>query len=470
MFKGLGLLLLLILSSFGVYTIISKLKTSKKSLFDLGVVIPKILIPKNLDTTTWSTIAVDQYTQNEEYWQNVSTIVGEKPSAFKITFPEIYLKEDDNARQQRITNIHQQMTNYLNEGIFEEAREEFVYLERTTRYGRVRHGLNIAIDLERYEYKPFSQALIRSTEATIESRLPTRVAIRKDAPIEIPHIMVLVNDPDHKLIEGLGEIVKSNKPLYQGDLMLNSGSVQGWSVSSKDDLEYFRANLEKLAKSNTQKDGSIFLFAVGDGNHSLATAKATWEQFKKDHPGITDGNLRYALIEIVNIYDSGLTFEPIHRVLMNINSEKFVNFMKEKLDGTLETLASFEDLKNKIENSKSDLGFIYKKDGNEQFILLKTNIKELLISQLQPAIDDYLAKEETTGQIDFIHGADEIYNLGQKDGYTSVYLPAVDKESFFATISEKGPLPRKSFSMGEADEKKFYLECREIKIYLINIF
>lgn len=253
----------------------------------------------------------------------------------------------------------------MNEGIFEEAREEFVYLERTTRYGRVRHGLNIAIDLERYEYKPFSQALIRSTEATIESRLPTRVAIRKDAPIEIPHIMVLVNDPDHKLIEGLGERVKSNKPLYQGDLMLNSGSVQGWSVSSKDDLEYFRANLEKLAKSNTQKDGSIFLFAVGDGNHSLATAKDTWEQFKKDHPGITDGNLRYALIEIVNIYDSGLTFEPIHRVLMNINSEKFVNFMKEKLDGTLETLASFEDLKNKIENSKSDLGFIYKKDGNE---------------------------------------------------------------------------------------------------------
>lgn len=304
MFKGLGLLLLLILSSFGVYTIISKLKTSKKSLFDLGVVIPKILIPKNLDTTTWSTIAVDQYTQNEEYWQNVSTIVGEKPSAFKITFPEIYLKEDDNARQQRITNIHQQMTNYLNDGIFEEAREEFVYLERTTRYGRVRHGLNIAIDLERYEYKPFSQALIRSTEATIESRLPTRVAIRKDAPIEIPHIMVLVNDPDHKLIEGLGERVKSNKPLYQGDLMLNSGSVKGWSVSSKDDLEYFRANLEKLAKSNTQKDGSIFLFAVGDGNHSLATAKATWEQFKKDHPGITDGNLRYALIEILNIYDS----------------------------------------------------------------------------------------------------------------------------------------------------------------------
>lgn len=149
---------------------------------------------------------------------------------------------------------------------------------------------------------------------------------------------------------------------------------------------------------------------------------------------------------------------------MNVNSEKFVNFMKDKLDGTLETLTSFEDLKNKIENSKSDLGFIYKKDGNEQFILLKTNIKELLISQLQSAIDDYLEKEETTGQIDFIHGADEIYNLGQKDGYTSVYLPAVDKESFFATISEKGPLPRKSFSMGEADEKKFYLECREIKI------
>ena len=337
----------------------------------------------------------------------------------------------------------------------------FIY-ERTTKYGRIRHGLIIAIDLEAYEWKPFSTALIRATEATIETRLPPRIEIRKDAIIEVPHIMVLVNDPDNILIDGVGKRVTGNKPLYEGNLMLDSGSIKGWSVNSKDNIEYFRKSLQKIAKINTQKDGSIFLLAVGDGNHSLATAKATWEQYKKDHPGITDSNLRYAMIEIINIYDEGLTFEPIHRILFDINSEDFVNFIKDKLGATIENLNNFEDFKSKIDSSKSAFGVIYQKNGETEFVYMKTNINELLISQMQPAIDEFLTSVNKTSNIDFIHGADSILTLGNKEGNTAVYLPSIDKYSFFSTISERGLLPRKAFSMGEADEKRFYLECRKI--------
>jgi len=431
-----------------------------KTLGELGVKIPKILLPKDLDIKTWATIACDQYTQDKNYWQQVYSIVGLKPSTVKITFPEVYLGEP--GRQERIQNIKKEMQSYIDKKIFDSPQEEGVYLERTTKYGRVRHGLVVAIDLDTYEWKPFSKALIRATEATIVERIPPRMEIRKEAIIETPHIMLLVNDPNHSLVEGLGERVKKNKPLYEGELMMNSGSVKGWAVSSEYDIEYLRATLQKLAEANTEKDGSTFLFAVGDGNHSLATAKATWEDYKKNHPDIKNCNMKYALIEIVNIYDTGLTFEPIHRVLFDIDSEGLMNFIGDKLGGKKEQLSSFDDLKKKIDNSKSDFGFIFEKNGKTEFVFMKTEIKELPISQLQPAIDQFLLNCNKKGSIDFIHGADELLRLGSQKGITAIYLPPIDKDSFFATINGKGPLPRKSFSMGEADEKRFYLECRQI--------
>ena len=431
-----------------------------KTLGELGVKIPKILLPKDLDIKTWATIACDQYTQDKNYWQQVYSIVGLKPSTVKITFPEVYLGEP--GRQERIQNIKKEMQSYIDKKIFDSPQEEGVYLERTTKYGRVRHGLVVAIDLDTYEWKPFSKALIRATEATIVERIPPRMEIRKEAIIETPHIMLLVNDPNHSLVEGLGERVKKNKPLYEGELMMNSGSVKGWAVSSEYDIEYLRSTLQKLAEANTEKDGSIFLFAVGDGNHSLATAKATWEDYKKNHPDIKNCNMKYALIEIVNIYDTGLTFEPIHRVLFDIDSEGLMNFIGDKLGGKKEQLSSFDDLKKKIDNSKSDFGFIFEKNGKTEFVFMKTEIKELPISQLQPAIDQFLLNCNKKGSIDFIHGADELLRLGSQKGITAIYLPPIDKDSFFATINGKGPLPRKSFSMGEADEKRFYLECRQI--------
>ena len=431
-----------------------------KTLGQLGVKLPKILLPKILDIKTWATIACDQYTQDKDYWKQVYSIVGSKPSTVKITFPEVYLEEP--GRQERIQNIKKEMKAYINQGIFASLEEEFVYLERTTRYGRVRHGLVVAVDLDTYEWKPFSKALIRATEATIVERIPPRMEIRKEAIIETPHIMLLVNDPNRKLVEGLGHRVKKNKPIYQGDLMMNSGSVKGWSVSNEYDIEYFRVSLQRLAEDNTQMDGSIFLFAVGDGNHSLATAKATWEEYKKNHPGIRNCNMKYALVEIVNIYDTGLTFEPIHRVLFDINPKALIDFIGGNLGGNIEYLNTFEELKNRVDNSKSDFGFIFEENKKPNFVFMKTNIKELPISQLQPAIDQFLISCNKKGSIDFIHGADELLRLGSQRGITAIYLPPIDKDSFFGTISGKGPLPRKSFSMGEADEKRFYLECRQI--------
>lgn len=434
-----------------------------KTFSEMGVKIPEILLPKNLDVSTWSVVACDQYTQDREYWKNVEKTAAGKPSTLNIILPEVYLNDAD--KSSRIEKIRGTMKNYIESGIFADAQEEFIYVERKTAYGRVRHGLVCTIDLETYEWKPFSKALIRATEATIVERIPPRMEIRKGAPLETPHIMLLVNDPNHSLVEGTGEKVKSQAPVYSGNLMQNSGSISGWKVCGEENLEYVRSTLESLAESNTAEDGSIFLFAVGDGNHSLATAKAVWDEYKKEHPEETESRVRYALVEIVNIYDTGLTFEPIHRVIFDVVAEKLIADTAEKLNGKTENLASPEELEKAVKNSKADFGFVYLKDGKQVYTLLKTDITDLAVSRLQPALDEFLKAEKANGtkaEIDYIHGAQEVFRLGAKENATGILLPPVAKDSFFATINGRGPLPRKSFSMGEADEKRFYLECRKL--------
>lgn len=434
-----------------------------KTFCEMGVKIPEILLPKNLDVSTWSVVACDQYTQDREYWKNVEKTAAGKPSTLNIILPEVYLNDAD--KSIRIEKIRETMKNYIESGIFADAQEEFIYVERKTAYGRVRHGLVCTIDLETYEWKPFSKALIRATEATIVERIPPRMEIRKGAPLETPHIMLLVNDPNHSLVEETGEKVKSQAPVYSGNLMQNSGSISGWKVCGEENLEYVRSTLESLAESNTAEDGSIFLFAVGDGNHSLATAKAVWDEYKKEHPEDTESRVRYALVEIVNIYDTGLTFEPIHRVIFDVDAEKLIADTAEKLNGKTENLASPEELEKAVKNSKADFGFVYLKDGKQVYTLLKTDITDLAVSRLQPALDEFLKAKKANGtkaEIDYIHGAQEVFRLGAKENATGILLPPVAKDSFFATINGRGPLPRKSFSMGEADEKRFYLECRKL--------
>lgn len=433
-----------------------------KKLEDLGLRIPEILLPKNIDLSTWSVIACDQYTQDKDYWKNVEEKAGNKPSTLNLILPEVYLGSPDKA--DRIKKIRQSMKEYLDTGVFADAKKCFIYLERKTAFGRTRKGLVAQIDLETYEWKPFSKANIRATEATIVERIPPRMEIRKGAPLELPHIMLLVNDKDDLLV-GANKPTDGRAPIYDGDLMANGGHITGWALESKADIEGVEKALNLIAEKNASPDGSTFLFAVGDGNHSLATAKAVWDEYKKEHPEDKDSPVRYALIEIVNIYDTGLTFEPIHRVIFNIDNEALIKKLAEKLNGNIKALDDADKVIKAVKDSWANFGFFYlDSEGKQKNVLLETKIKELAVARLQPEIDAFLKElqDQSKAEIDYIHGTDEVLKLGTKENSIGILLPPIAKDSFFETINGRGPLPRKSFSMGEADEKRFYLECRRL--------
>ncbi|MBR6080611.1 MAG: DUF1015 domain-containing protein [Treponema sp.] len=441
-----------------------------KDFSEFGIELPEILLPAKKDLSSWSVIACDQYTQDLDYWKKVADRVGKNPSTLNLILPEVYLSSPD--RKERIEKIRGDMEKYLSDGTFAPAEKEFVYVERTTAYGRVRKGLVVALDLESYEWKPMSRALVRATEATIVERIPPRKEIRRGAPVESPHIMLLVNDPGHILIEAAGLLAKKSSPIYDGDLMMDAGHISGWSVKSDEALEKIHSALESLKKSGSESDGSAFMFAVGDGNHSLATAKAVWDEYKKElsEKGLSPDEIkkspvRYALVELVNIYDEGLTFEPIHRVMFGGDSGELVSFVQKNLGGTVSECESEKELDDRVKKSSAAFGFVFTSEGKNRYVCLETSVKELAVSRLQPVLDDYIMEEKKSGReigIDYIHGSDEVFRLGKKDGAISILLPPIAKDSFFATIGTRGPLPRKSFSMGEASEKRFYLECRKL--------
>ena len=430
--------------------------------------VPEILLPSDKsDLSRWAVIACDQYTQDKEYWKRAASRAGKSPSALNIILPEVYLEES--GRAERLEKIRSTMKEYIGEtgkGVFAPPVHGFVYIERKTAYGRMRKGLVVAIDLDSYEWKPDSKALIRATEATIVDRIPPRMEIRRGAPLEAPHIMLLVNDPGKTLVEATGSRVRKGEPLYSTKLEPDSGSITGWQVSSDVDLTFAAEAVSALAHANTAKDGSCFLFAVGDGNHSLATAKAVWDEFRKTHEGAaTAGKMdlqnhpaRYALVEIVNLYDDGLTFEPIHRVLFGTDSATVSSYLARTLGGTMHAAKSEAELETIVsEKNETRFGFV----GDGKLSYLDTSDPALAVSRLQPALDRFLA-ENPGVKIDYIHGSEEVFRLGREKGAVSILLPPVEKDSFFTTIAAGGPLPRKSFSMGEASEKRFYLECRKL--------
>ena len=304
--------------------------------------IPTILLPaKNIDLTAWSVIACDQYTQDTEYWQKAADIAKNVPSTLHMILPEVYLNTlPEDQRKHAIAQIQSTMKTYLADSIFAEPVHSMLYIERKTAYNRLRKGIVTAIDLEKYDWRPTAKAEIRATEATIVDRIPPRMEIRKGAALEMPHIMLLVNDPTRLLIEKIGTALHTAKtePLYTAPLMMNAGSITGWAIPSgySGDIE---TALEQLYTANTGTDGSVFMFAVGDGNHSLATAKAVWDAYKEQCGGVKqqDGTvslpkelehslLRYALVEIVNLYDEGLTFEAIHRVIFGADAQDLISF------------------------------------------------------------------------------------------------------------------------------------------------
>ena len=442
-----------------------------KNIEDFGLSIPEILLPKNIDVSSWSVIACDQYTQDLDYWKRAEAAAAGKPSTLNLILPEVYLAAPDKA--QRIEKIRKTMTEYLEGDVFESPRKSMIYIERKTAFGRTRKGLVAQIDLETYEWKPFSKANIRATEATIVERIPPRMEIRRGAPLELPHIMLLVDDKEDLLVGGTGNAVKSKAPIYDGPLMCNGGSITGWTVESESEISRVTEALSKIADKNRAADGSIFLFAVGDGNHSLATAKAVWDEHKAalTAKGASEAELRgcpvrYALVEIVNIYDKGLTFEPIHRVIFDCDVKSLILYLADKLEGHVSEINSASELEAAVKASAANFGFAYKSDKAQKYILLKTDIKELAVARLQPEIDAFLKSatklDGKAPEIDYIHGSEEVLKLGERENAAGILLPPIAKDSFFETINGRGPLPRKSFSMGEADEKRFYLECRKL--------
>src|SRR5512139_3242770 len=296
---------------------------------DLGIQIPQVHLPQpGTDLTKWAVIACDQFTSQPEYWNEVEKIVGEAPSTLKLTFPEVYLEKPGG--EERIGSIQATMHKYMDEGVLQ-PYDGMVYVERTVD-GKTRKGIVLALDLEAYDYNKGSSSLIRATEGTIVDRLPPRIKIREGATIELPHILVLIDDPNRTVIEPVGAAKSELQKLYDFDLMFDSGHLAGYAVNQEFEDQVVNA-LRGLAQPETfatkygiDKNQPVLLFAMGDGNHSLATAKAICEKIKPqvgmDHPA------RYALVEIENVHDDGLEFEPIHRVLFGLKKDLFAELEK----------------------------------------------------------------------------------------------------------------------------------------------
>lgn len=409
-----------------------------------------ILLPKNADMSKWSVVACDQYTSEPEYWNEVKEIVGDSPSTLNLTLPEIYL-EDANVAD-RINSINKNMETLLNEDFFTEYKNSMIYLERTQNDGKVREGVIGVVDLEDYSYEKGSQTLIRATEKTVIERIPPRVKIRENASLELPHIMILIDDEKKEIIENLKNEVISENKVYDFDLMKKGGHIKGY-VLSADSAKGVISKLEKLAdKDNFEtkygvKDKGVLLFAMGDGNHSLATAKACYEHIKEElkeealnHPS------RYALVELVNLHSEALEFEAINRVIFDVDVDNLIEelnkYYKINKDGNgqeIEFVTSNIDEKWYIEDPKSNIA----------------------VGSIQLFLDNYLKTHK--GKIDYIHGDDTTKNLAQKNNSVGIIFKPMKKEELFKTVILDGALPRKTFSMGHSYDKRYYLESRKIK-------
>ena len=444
---------------------------------DIGIHVPTILLPnEKVDLTKWCVVACDQYTSQPEYWDEVEKKVGDNPSTLRLVYPEIYLEEKNPG--ERIQKIVKNMNHYLEAKILTPQLAGFIYVDRKTSHVPSRKGLIVALDLEHYDYNEGSQTLIRATEGTVLERIPPRVKIRENASIESPHIMVLIDDPEKTVIEPIAKKTDQLRKLYDTDLMMDGGRIQGYAVDDKEMISDIINSICKLAepetfynKYNIDRDKNILLFAVGDGNHSLATAKACWENIKPSLSAaeIADHPARFALVELVNVHDEGLVFEPIHRVIFNVEPDKVLKSMlayyqEQGCQASYTLHNSQEELVSQLENLKKEeklhvIPFIM--EGNQGILTVENPKHNLEVGTLQSFLDDYL-NINTNMKIDYIHGEDVVKDLASKANNMGFLLPSMNKHDLFKTVILDGVLPRKTFSMGEAEEKRFYLECRKI--------
>ena len=411
-----------------------------------------ILLPKNVDFSKWSVVACDQYSSEPQYWEKAEEIAKGSPSTLNIIYPEAYLNEPDGDK--RIENINRTMEQYLSDGIFKEYSDSLIYVERTQKNGKVRRGIVGVIDLEAYDYSVGSQSLVRATEGTIISRIPPRQRIRKNAPLELPHILMLADDREKEIIEPLSEIKDSLEVVYDFELMQGGGHLKGWLLD--DDAK--KDVLSKVEKLESEEefhakygiDGkSVLAIAVGDGNHSLATAKACWEEIKKTLSAEQQQNhpARFALAELENLHDDSLEFEPIHRVVFGVEPKSVIDAMYKYYPQISET-----------DNGGQKIVIVYQ--GIEKTVYITDAPLNLAVGTFQKFMDDYLS--ENSGEIDYIHGEDVVRNLTKSENTIGFVFDAMEKNDLFTTVIEDGALPRKTFSMGEAYDKRFYLEAKRI--------
>lgn len=410
-----------------------------------------ILLPKNIDMTKWSVVACDQYTSEMDYWNEVEKIVGASPSTLRITLPEIFLEDSD--VNERINKINDTMKEYLDEDLFYELKDSMIYLERTQADGRVREGLMGMVDLEDYSYEKGSQTLIRATEKTVIERIPPRLKVRENALLELPHIMILIDDEKKKIIEDLKNEVTDSDVVYDFDLMENGGHIKGYKLNN-DSMTKVEEGLEALCdkeyfeKKYNVKDKGILLFAMGDGNHSLATDKANYENVKKtmtpdeylNHPS------RYALVELVNLHSEALEFEPIHRVIFDTDVNKLIEELYKYYDINEEGNGQYFELVTKDIDKK---------------LYISNPKSNIAVGSIQMFLDEYL--KDNKGKLDYIHGDETTKNMGMEENNVAILFEAMPKEELFRTVILDGALPRKTFSMGHSYDKRYYLEARKIK-------
>ena len=427
---------------------------------DFGLHIPQIMLPKEgTDYGKWAVVACDQFTSQPEYWEETESIVGEAPSTLRLMLPELYLGSED--EEARIAAVRQTMADYTADGTLR-TLEPGCMLVRREAEGRSRLGLVISVDLESYDYNKGSQSLIRATEGTVVERIPPRLRIRRGAPLEMPHIMILIDDPDHTVIEPLEKL--DLECIYDTDLMQDGGHVKGCFIPEAK-LAGMKDALSALMDKAIERygKGHVIFQAMGDGNHSLATAKAGWEEIKKDlspaeietHPA------RFALCEIENVYDPGIVFEPIHRVVFptgDCRGEALLEKLVVQLNDQNGAACLMEKGADPAEN-----GFAIPVICGEEeltIVIAPPTSSKLAVGALQNGIDALV--KERLAEVDYIHGEGAVRELAAKDGNLGFLLPAMDKFDLFPAVAADGALPRKTFSMGEANEKRYYIEARSL--------
>ena len=409
-----------------------------------------ILLPKSgTDLTKWSVVACDQYTSQPEYWNETEKIVGGAPSTLDLILPEVYLENSDVA--QRIEKIHESMKKYIADGLFDEYKNSMIYVERMTADG-MRAGLVGMIDLEEYDYRKGSTSSVRATEATVVERIPPRIKVRNGAPLELPHIMILIDDGAETVIEPLTAKKSQMKKLYDFDLMQKGGHISGYLLSPEDIAAADKALTALGDKAAFNKkygldNAEVLLYAMGDGNHSLATAKEYYEQLKRENPDkdLSNHPARYALAEIVNLHSPALRFEAIHRIVEGVDTEKLLSALKSELGAS--------DSEG-VQQLTAVVG------GNDITINVTKPTSNLTVGSLQQFLDKYI--KENGGKVDYIHGENVVRKLAAAPDSIGFLLPDMGKDELFPTVIKDGALPRKTFSMGHAEDKRFYMECRLI--------